>query len=128
MASKNREYHVTTNPANKFFSFLVPSASHRVRERVEPSPTYSVPKSPRHERIMPAIAEESNKTTCPTPAAAKPKPITSRGRTAKSKKAEPPGEPESWSEWYESGDNQFLWRARQLPDGMFFYPVSCKPT
>ncbi|KAK4169121.1 hypothetical protein QBC43DRAFT_356707 [Cladorrhinum sp. PSN259] len=122
MASKNREYKVTAGPS--WFSFWPPIPP-PVRDKVEPSPTYSVPKPLRHPK-MPAISEEPNRSKSPTVSKSRAGTLSKR-ETNKADmnvpeiKVTEPEDSEPWSEWYVGEDRQHLWRARQLPDGTWDY-------
>ncbi|GAB1314209.1 hypothetical protein MFIFM68171_04419 [Madurella fahalii] len=126
MPPKTREYYLARNPTRDFawFSFRTLATAQHPKSKVEPTPTYSVPKTRRAK--MPSIADASgNAVMSPTDvnARAGASTATSAAASSNTSKSEKlaSGYAGPWSEWYVSEDRNYFWRARQTPNETWDY-------
>ncbi|KAK3378266.1 hypothetical protein B0H63DRAFT_525506 [Podospora didyma] len=106
MPSTKRDYYTTESTGRDFgwFSFRSPASTvPSVGEKAEPSPTYSTTTKRRRRNKMPPIAEEGRVIATPASGTRKPERLG------------------PWSEWTESSDNKYFWRARQSMNGVWAY-------
>ncbi|KAL2019645.1 hypothetical protein VTK56DRAFT_9460 [Thermocarpiscus australiensis] len=126
MPLKQREYYLATSRSRDFtwLSLWTPIPPRPSRNKVEPTPTYRVPKIRR--KKMPTMTEEHGQALMAPPdvkaradivrsksEAVKPK--RSRSKRAGSKNAGP------WSDWYVSDDRGYYGRARKSPNETWDY-------
>ncbi|KAK3373601.1 hypothetical protein B0T24DRAFT_679013 [Lasiosphaeria ovina] len=110
MPSTKRDFYTSESPGRDFswFSFRSPApTTSNTREKAEPSTTYSNAKRRRRSRMATVSEGPKEHPAMLLPATAL---DNSDAMTLG-----------PWSEWAESGDKKYFWRARQTPNGTWGY-------